>query len=773
MFERRLKIFLAVLIGFAAVLVLRAVQVQVVQRPIWREQAERTMKRSETLETVRGRILDFRGREVAIDAPSIDACVDYRAILERPDEAWVRQQAIGRLRARLGSDYRSADPAARRKMIDEESERVKLDLQIMWEKLGKLSGLGTDQIRAIRQAIVQRVQMRRRYVWYYNYVEAMQRYQNREVSPWYRRWLIDDSAQTPELDQFELTVGEQLQPHAILRNISLEVNNELGKHMDRYPGLVLRPGTHRYYPYNEAGCHLLGHLSRVDRKDLENDPNLGTNELRQYLPNDIIGRTGVEALCEAELRGSRGRIERLVGENRILSTIAPVPGKDVRLSIDIELQREVQALFRRVRVGLGDGPENVHEMHGAAVVIDVQTGEVRALASYPDFNLNELDDRYGELAADEINSPLLNRATQAQLEPGSTAKPMVGLGAITQGVLGLYEGIECTGYLVLRGHEYAEGRCWTASMYAAQLGKAGVRHHPFPIPHHGTHGNPDGFLTFGDALERSCNVFFETLGDRMGIEGLSYWFGQFGLGRPTGIGIAESSGRLPSDFNGPAWRKRAIKWFGAIGQGQVWATPIQMANVAATIARDGVWVRPHLIAGEDSKPSDRVNLHLNPQALAEAQDGMTRVVNGPAGTGRQLHNDEVLIAGKTGSAQAAPFSIKLRDEQGNILLDEKGRPRRKYFEPNTAEHPNLQVPWYMGFGPNAQISHAWYIGFAPADRPRIAFAVLVEYGGSGGIAGASIARGVIEKCIAYGYLSVGSTARVVAGTGQDYDSISR
>lgn len=757
MFERRLKIFLALLIVFTVVLVLRAVQVQVIQRSVWREQAARTMKRSESLETTRGRILDFHGRELAIDAPSIDACVDYRAILERPDDAWVRQQAINRLRARMGGEYRSTDPAGRQKMIAEEIDRVKVDLRIMWERLGRLSGLGTDEIRAIRQAIVQRVEMRRRYVWYYSYVEAMQRYQDRDVSPWYRRWLIDESAQTPELDQFELTVGEQLQPHAILRNISLEVNNELGKHMDRYPGLVLRPGTHRYYPYNEAACHLLGHLSRVDRKDLENDPNLGKDELRHYLPNDIIGRTGVEALCEQQLRGSRGRIERLVGENRILNTFSPVPGRDVRLSIDIELQREIQSLFRRVRVGLGEGPENVHEMHGAAVVIDIKTGEVRALASYPDFNLNELDDRYRELATDEINSPLLNRATQSQLEPGSTAKPMVGLGAITQGAVGLYEGIECTGYLTLHGHEYAEGRCWTASMYAAQLGKAGVRHHPFPIPHHGTHGNADGFLTFSEAIERSCNVYFETLGDRLGIEGLSFWFGQFGLGRPTGIGIAESSGRLPSDFNGPAWRRPATRWFAAIGQGQIWATPIQMANAAATIARDGQWIRPHLIADEKLKPADRVNLHLNPQALAEARLGMTRVVNGPAGTGRELHHDDILIAGKTGSAQAAPFSIKLRDQEGKFILDEKGRPKRRYFTPSTPENPNPQVPWYMGFGPESHISHAWYIGFAPADKPRLAFAVLVEYGGSGGIAGASIARGVIEKCLALGYLSPGDT----------------
>jgi penicillin-binding protein 2 len=757
MFERRLKIFLAALIIFTIVLVLRAVQVQVIQRSVWREQAGRTMKRSETLETTRGRILDLRGRELAIDAPSIDACVDYRAILERPDEAWVRRQAINRLRARLGSEYRSTDSSGRQKMIADEIDCVKLDLRIMWERLGRISGLGADEIRAIRLAIVQRVEMRRRYVWYYNYVEAMQRYQDRDVSPWYRRWLIDDSAQTPELDQFELTVGEQLQPHAILRNISLDVNNELGKHLDQYPGLVLRPGTHRYYPYNEAACHLLGHLSRVDRKDLENDPNLGKDELRQYLPNDVIGRTGVESLCEQRLRGSRGRIDRLVGEKRILDTIEPVPGQDVRLSIDIELQREIQSLYRRVRVGLGEGAQNIHEMHGAAVVIDVKTGEVRALASYPDFNLNELDDRYRELAGDEINSPLLNRATQSQLEPGSTAKPMVGLGAITQGEVGLYEGIECTGYLKLHGHEYAEGRCWTASMYAAQLGKAGVAHHPFPIPHHGTHGNADGFLTFSEAIERSCNVYFETLGDRLGIEGLSFWFGQFGLGRPTGIGIAEASGRLPGDFNGPAWRRPATRWFAAIGQGQIWATPIQMANVAATIARDGQWIRPHLIADEQLKTADLVNLHLNPQALAEARLGMTRVVNGPAGTGRELHNDEILIAGKTGSAQAAPFSIKLRDADGKFILDEKGRPKRQYFTPSTPEHPNPQVPWYMGFGPEAHISHAWYIGFAPADKPQIAFAVLVEYGGSGGIAGASIARGVIEKCLALGYLSPGAT----------------
>src|SRR5690606_29717684 len=148
--------------------------------------------------------------------------------------------------------------------------------------------------------------------------------------------------------------------------------------------------------------------------------------------------------------------------------------------------------------------------------------------------------------------------------PGSTVKPIVGLGAISDGLIGAHGTIECTGYLVLDGRTYRVGRCWVASKFASLLGERGVAHHPIPW----SDAHPTGHLTYSDALQRSCNVYFETLADKMGLEGLSKWYRQFGLGMPVGIGIPESSGRLPDSFRGPADVRRSATWFAGIGQGQ-------------------------------------------------------------------------------------------------------------------------------------------------------------------------------------------------------------
>ena len=255
----------------------------------------------------------------------------------------------------------------------------------------------------------------------------------------------------------------------------------------------------------------------MSREDLANDPNVGRDELRQYFPNDLIGRTGLEAMLEPALRGARGRLERYVGggENepdssaadakRIVHAIDPVPGRDVRTTIDIELQGDVEEMFKHVELHNPYGQPWTDElpMPGAAVVIDVASGEVRAMASYPGFNLNDLDEVYEQLAAATCERPLMNRATQFQLEPGSTVKPIVGIGAITQGLITTESTIECTGFLVIDNKKYSYGRCWVASSFFEQLG-GHVAHHPVPsyAPH------PTGFLTFSDALERQLQRIF-------------------------------------------------------------------------------------------------------------------------------------------------------------------------------------------------------------------------------------------------------------------------
>lgn len=758
MFERRLKIFVAMLAGFGLLLLARAAQLQIVEGQAWQQKASESLRRSEPLETIRGSILDVRGRRLAVDEPCIDAAVDYRAVIR--EGKWMEEQARSRLRSRDPEQYARADRAARKRLLEEEKVRLGQDLDRMWRTLAEYTPQKTlDEIEMIKSSIRRRVDMRRRYVWYKRFQQARDRYENREPEAWLKEWLLS-SEPAPELESFDIQVSEQTEAHVILPDISPETHTRLRKLQEGFPGLVLRPGKHRHYPYQAIACHILGSLSNVTREDLKNDPN-AQDDLRRYYYNDLIGRSGIEALCDQALRGSRGRVVYQSGRDPVVEA-QPVPGRDVRLSIDLDLQREIQKAFEGVEfwekhdgIKRKFGPFN---MHGAAVVIDVPSGEIRALVSNPVFDLNRFQEDFPSLAIDDINHRLMNRATEMAIQPGSTVKPIVGIGAAMAGLTTPHTGIECKGFLYIDGRKMSSGRCWVAK-FVPLLGEEGVAHHPIPDPH------PTGFLTLSDALERSCNVYFETLGDKMGLEGLSRWYERFGLGRKVDIGLREVRGSLPRTYRGPLAERRSTQWFSAIGQRQVLATPLQMANVAATIARDGVWLRPRLLANEEDRnpastsqaaSSDRVDLHIPPEVMAAVKEGMYRVVNAPAGTGHgSIHVEGLSIAGKTGSAQAAAFTYPKRNERGEIVRNAQGRIEYEQPPASTSLNPNARMLWYRGVvGPKGiELSHAWFIGYAPADRPRVAFAVVLEYGGSGGTDAAPVVRALLEACVKYRYLA--------------------
>lgn len=777
MFERRLKLFLAVLVLVTAVLVIRAAQLQVVQRNDWAVKAVDLNTTSHTTETWRGRILDFKDKPIAIDRPCVDACVNFRALQRPADPKWVQSVAVDRLKSRLREGYKEMSKSKREVAIADEAVRVQADIDAMWAKLAKLADRPVEELEQARDDVVKRVTMRRHYVWYRSYQLAVKKFEQREPTPGWRRWLIDESAETPTQEQFtSITVAEELADHPILKAISTELQNNLRKHIEQYPGLVLKPGVQRYYPYDDTACHLIGRVARVTQEDLKSDPNVGVDELRQYLPNDLIGRTGIEKLAEPLLRGTRGRIETVEGRDGEAGRTEPTPGKDVRCTIDIELQHDITQLFRYAKV-LNEAESDTQHgkyvfdtvaMHGGAVVIDIPTGEVRALVSYPTFDLNTFDDKYNDLVANELDQPLWNRATQQALNPGSTVKPIVGLAAIAEGKVGLHEGVECTGFLVLNGIKYPNGRCWTESMFHQGM------HHPIPPsdPHRGSYGNPDGFLVYADAIQRSCNVYFETMGDRLKMDGLSKWYNKFGLGKLTGIGVPESPGSVPTSYRGPADEKRFATWISAIGQGTTTATPLQMANAAAAIARGGTWVRPRLVpesygVAPASRPAnaiqeDRVNLGLPKDAVAEAQEGMRRVVNTRSGSAFGIvRRTDLLIAGKTGTAETASrVRVKVRDAAGRPVGGDDRKYKYRYIEPSTPEHPNPEAPWFRGWrGPKREdgtypvvLKHSWFVGFAPADNPKIAFAVALEYGGSGGLGAGLIAKEMVSSLIEHKYL---------------------
>jgi penicillin-binding protein 2 len=659
-------------------------------------------------------------------------------------------------------------------MVNGEVPRVMGDIERMWGEIARRAGRPVEEVEEQRRAIVQRVEMRRRYVWVSRWRAAVTSRKELPQAPWYQRWLMGEGEEGMELDSFDLSVGEQVAAHVVLPDVPAELINYFGRNPEQFPGMVLRPGIKRVYPYGHAGCHLIGHLAKVTREDLLEDEG-GADELRKYWPNDIIGRSGVEALAEPLLRGSRGRVVRKEGEDE--EHVEPKGGTDVYLTVDIELQRQLQGLFKDVVLVEQVGDQKAmsrHEMHGAAVVIDVATGEVRAMASYPDYDLNRFEEDYSKLSTDVLDFPLLNRATQVAREPGSTAKPVVGLGAIGAGISSAQRGIECTGYLVLNGTKYGMGRCWVASRFA-HLG-INVSHHQ--IPSHAPH--PTGFLNLADALERSCNVYFETLGDKLGVEGVSRWMRAFGIGRYTGIGIGETAGYVPADFRIASGAERSTSWFASIGQGKVAATPLQMAGVAATIARDGVWMKPRLLAtgtplkvkpatrptATSAPEEDRIDLHLPAGAVRAAREGMKNVVYAPAGTGRQVahldDNDRVLepslahlkIAGKTGTAQASRVRVPAVDREGRPVKDEGGRD--PFLKASVPGRDNPAAGWYRATdAEGTNFNHAWFVGFAPAENPKVAFAVMVEYGGSGGATAGRVAKRVVEACIQHGYLPAG------------------
>ncbi|HEX8323311.1 MAG TPA: penicillin-binding transpeptidase domain-containing protein [Tepidisphaeraceae bacterium] len=784
MFERRLQILLIVLGVVCFGLVVRAFSLQVVGRSAWTAKFEEAATDEREIPTVRGRILDVKGRELAVDQPCIDACVHYEAIAATRSLKSIRETAVARL-AKADADVTTLPPAELRQRVDAEvakvvgengadalkwmrdtararlkkrldhyadlplAERKRLlnaeislvlaDIETMWRELAVLSNQTDEQIDDLRRQILRRVETRRRLVWYKKYEEA----DKAVAPPWYARWL---GAAAADLDKYDVHVSEERDAHVILPHIDYARRNELARRASRYPGLVLREGVRRVYPYESVACQTVGRTSKVMAVDLKDDPRQN-ERLAKYAVNDDIGREGLERLLEPQLRGTRGLDTDDTDEPDAEPALKPVPGQDVTVTIDVELQARVEQAFKSVDfyVNKSIGMEQL-EMPGAAVVIDLPTGEVRAMASWPTYDLNRFDEEYAQLSRDQIRRPLSNRATHLSVEPGSTVKPLVGIAAISSGMFGPRDTIHCDGFLHLNNKKQDFGRCWTMSMF-----KTTHQHMPSGAPH------PTNNLTFAEALQRSCNVFHEELANRMGITAVSHWFDKFGLGRPTGIGLPEAKGLLPDRFEGPAWQRQSIACLAGIGESHVNATPIQMANAAATLARNGVAIRPTLRRGERPEPID---LGVNPLAMAQAREGMYDVVNTPAGTGRAAFLPEVVVAAKTGSAQTGPLRIPRRDEQNKPIRNERGRVIYDEMTLGTHGRPNPRVPWYRATGDDEERlpAHGWMIGYAPAEKPQVAFAVLVEYGGGGGPAAGSVVRKLLRACEELGYVRTGERA---------------
>lgn len=458
----------------------------------------------------------------------------------------------------------------------------------------------------------------------------------------------------------------------------------------RFPGVDITAGTVRYYPLGALAAHAVGYVARISEVELaELDPI-------RYSGVNHIGKTGVEKAYEDALHGTVGfeQIEtnaqgRLL---RVLERNPPVAGKNLHLSIDIQLQ-SIAA------VALGDH-------RGAVVAIDPANGAVLALVSQPAYDpnlfVNGIDSKDYDALRNSPDQPLYNRALRGQYPPGSTIKPFIGLGGLELGVINETQATFCPGWFSLKGHSHRY-RDWNPK----------------------GHGSVD----LDRAIVESCDVYFYTLATILGIDRLHDFLGQFGFGQKTGIDIGgELAGLVPS----ASWKRRVHRqpWYPGetvitgIGQGYNLATPLQLAVATGALATSGTRIAPRVVA-EIKHP---VTQQLYPQAAPVTYTipvkdkrhwdsvitAMMRVVSSERGTARAIGlNAPYTIAGKTGTAQV--FSIK----QGE-----------KYIQSEV----DLRLR-----------DHALFIAFAPVEHPRIALAVLVENGGHGGSVAAPIARKVMDQ----------------------------
>jgi len=457
----------------------------------------------------------------------------------------------------------------------------------------------------------------------------------------------------------------------------------------RFTGVDTVARLYRHYPHGNLGVHALGYVGRINEQELQQiDP---TN----YEGTDYIGKTGLEKFYEDLLHGEVG-IEQVEANAqgrtlRALGSTAPIPGLNLHLSLDIELQRIAENAF---------GKNN-----GALVAIDPANGDVVAMVSMPTFDPNlfveGINSKTYKALQDSHSQPLFNRALRGRYPPGSTIKPFFGLAGLEYGLVQPDARTICPGWYKLENDE-RKYRDWKKEGH--------------------------GPVNLTGALVQSCDVYFYDLALTLGIDRLSQFMEPFGFNDLTGI---DTSGELTGLMPSREWKQktRHQPWFPGetlitgIGQGFSLTTPLQLASATAALSRYGKQLRPRMVAAtEDPGSNERVWLPAAPNVAVPVINeknweyiirAMTKVVHSPRGTARSINQGaKYKIAGKTGTAQV--FGIK-QDEE--------------YVAEDIEKHLR---------------DHALFIAFAPVENPRIAVAVVVENGGSGGTVAAPIARKIMD-----------------------------
>jgi len=456
------------------------------------------------------------------------------------------------------------------------------------------------------------------------------------------------------------------EPRVLYEDVPFEVAARAEVAAVDMPGLAVTESLKRMYRDEPLAVHVVGYTSGVSAReyDLYKYDYLGDESKRVFF-HDTMGRTGIEEFYNFELRGSRGRREEVINARgqvqRVLSEEPPVEGRTITLTIDPRIQKAAEAALEKAFADL--------DCAGAAVCIDVWNGAVLAMASHPAYDPNTIRERYCELQDTDgfgRYRPLLNRATAGLYPLGSVFKIVTATAALESFAITPGTVFNCDGVF-----ELGRGRfhCW--------------------IAHTAARGH--GSLDLYDAIKKSCNVYFYNAGLAAGGPALVEWGLRYGFGKRAEIDLpGEAGGKL-----------EVVKQPGdvvnlSIGQGGLLVTPLQVARMIAAVANGGTLVDVHMVKAHEGGPDRPVG--LRPSTLEALRKGLYKVVNESGGTGyRTVRSEKIVIAGKTGTAQAPPKE-----------------------------------------------DHAWFAGYAPFEDPKIAFAVVIEHGGHGGASAGPVAKAIAQ-----------------------------
>ena len=474
------------------------------------------------------------------------------------------------------------------------------------------------------------------------------------------------------------------EPVPILFELNEEQIARIAVNQFRLPGVEVVAQLVRHYPQGAHFAHSVGYMGRINEKELK------TLDPVNYSGTHHIGKTGIERFYEAELHGQVGYEEVETNARgrvlRVLKRTDPIPGKDIVLSLDIKLQEAAE--------------EALAGRRGAVVALNPMTGEVLAMVSQPSFDPNLFVTgisfkAYAELR-DSIDRPLFNRILRGLYPPGSTIKPAVAIAGLDSGVITGASRVYDPGYYQLPNYDH-KYRNWNRS--------------------------GDGYVDLDTAIMRSNDTYFYDLAHKLGIDRLSTYMNQFGIGQKVSLDMfEESAGLMPSREWKRATRRQA--WFPGetlilgIGQGYMQSTPLQLAQATALIASKGKWIRPHLaktiegVPPVDPNPMPDIVLR-DPSNWAKVSHGMQQVVHGARGTARVAGvGAQYLIAGKSGTAQVV--AIKQGEKYDRSKVQERHR------------------------------DHALFVGFAPANNPQITVSVMIENGEAGSRVASPVVRKVMD-----------------------------